>query len=83
MIEELKRIEDILKANQEAEAPGLPKDSKEEEPKQETPVNQQAIKEAENQSKELANQMVSVNANLEALLSEVQGLSATLHSLTG
>jgi hypothetical protein len=83
MIEELKRIEDILKANQEAEAPGLPKNSNDEEPKQEAPVNQQAIKEAENQSKELANQMVSVNANLEALLSEVQGLSATLHSLTG
>ena len=82
MIDEMRKIEKILSENQKAEAPGLPKDSSESAPATEVPVDAQAIKEAENQSKEIGNQLVTVNANLEALLTEVQGLATTIQQLT-
>ena len=82
MIDEMRKIEKILSENQQAEAPGLPKDNQDPEAAQETITNPEAIKEAENQSKEIGNQLVTVNANLEALLTEVQGLATTIQQLT-
>jgi hypothetical protein len=82
MIDEMRKIEKILSENQQAEAPGLPNDSSESAPATEVPVDAQAIKEAENQSKDVTNQLTTVNANLEALISEVQGLAVTLQQLT-
>ena len=82
MIDEMRKIEKILSENQQAEAPGLPKDSSESESAKEMAVDAQAIKEAENQSKDVTNQLATVNANWEALLTEVQGLATTIQQLT-
>lgn len=82
MIDEMRKIEKILSENQQAEAPGLPKDPSESLPDAEVAINAQAIQEAENQSKDVTNQLATVNANLEALLTEVQGLAATIQQLT-
>ena len=82
MIDEMRKIEKILSENQQAEAPGLPNDSSQSEPAKEMDVDLQAIKEAENQSKDVTNQLTTVNANLEALLTEVQGLATTIQQLT-
>ena len=62
----------------QAESPEVPKY----ETPQETSVDAQAIKEAETQSKDVTNQLTTVNANLEALLTEVQGLATTMQQLT-
>ena len=82
MIDEMRKIEKILSENQQAEAPGLPKDPSESLPDAEVDINTQAIQEAENQSKDVTNQLTTVNANLEALLTEVQGLATTIQQLT-
>ena len=82
MIDEMRKIEKILSENQQAEAPGLPKDNQDPEAAQETITNPEAIKEAESKSKDIENQLITVNANLEALLSEVQGLATTLQNMT-
>tara|TARA_R110000796_G_scaffold8957_1_gene30837 strand:+ start:1518 stop:1784 length:267 start_codon:yes stop_codon:yes gene_type:complete len=82
MIDEMRKIEKILSENQKAEAPGLPKDPSESLPDAEIDINAQAIQEAENQSKDVTNQLATVNANLEALLTEVQGLATTIQQLT-
>ena len=82
MIDEMRKIEKILSENQQTEAPGLPKDSPEPEAAKETIANPAAIKEAESKSRDIENQLITANANLEALLSEVQGLATTLQNMT-
>ena len=70
-LEALRRIEELLANNPEAEAPTQGADQEENQPRQEVPVNPEAIAEAEASTEETSNQLATIAATLEALLIEV------------
>lgn len=80
-LEALRRIEELLAKDPNAEAPTQPVEEAEAGRQQEAPVNPDAIAEAEAASEETANQLASISATLEAMLIEVQALSNTVQSL--
>lgn len=80
-LEALRRIEELLAKDPNADAPTQPVEQAEERPPQEVPVNPDAISEAEAATEQTANQLATIAATLDALLVEVQAMSNTLQSM--
>ncbi len=79
-LEALRRIEQLLEQQPEAEAPGAAEAVNREQ--QEPPVDPEAIAQAEAAAAEPENQNETTNALLEQILTELQTLSAAIQELT-
>ncbi len=80
-LEALRRIEELLAKDPNAEAPTQQVEQAEDQPQQELPVNPDAIAEAEAATEQTTNQLATISATLDALLVEVQAVSNALQSM--
>tara|TARA_S200002703_G_scaffold136487_1_gene125852 strand:+ start:6153 stop:6422 length:270 start_codon:yes stop_codon:yes gene_type:complete len=80
-LEALRRIEELLAKDPDAEAPTQQVEQAEAQPQQELPVNPDAIAEAEAATEQTTNQLATISATLDALLVEVQAVSNALQSM--
>ena len=80
-LEALRRIEQLLEQQADAQAPGAAAEVTQER-EEEPPVDTQAIAEAEAAAAEPRNQNETTNALLEQILTELQTLSAVIQELT-
>ena len=79
-LEALRRIEQLLEQQPEAQAPGAAEAVNREQ--EEPPVDPQAIQQAEAQAATPENQSETTNAILEQILTELQAVSNAIQELT-
>jgi len=79
-LEALRRIEQLLEQQPDAQAPGAAETVNQEQ--EEPPVDPQAILQAETQAASPENQNETTNALLEQILTELQTLSNAIQELT-